>query len=140
MHSSSSYSFSSAVNCAGYFSIFSGLVSAKIARSDCLLRDLVFPSTHLANRTSDRTNTFSPCLNAFLLFSTTVVLEKNKNVIHRPMSVRTEKNFGSVLKTQPRPVASDSCQNLGEVFSIRTSQPENNIYFLSPLPRGRELP
>ena len=46
------------------------------------------------------------------------VVEKNKNVIHQPMSVRIGKNFALCLEYRPRPAASGDIQDLGHSFSL----------------------
>ena len=45
------------------------------------------------------------------------VVEKNKNVIHQPMSVRIGKNCALCLEYRPRPAASGGIQDLGHSFS-----------------------
>ena len=45
------------------------------------------------------------------------VLEKNKNVIHEPRSVRIGKNCALCLEYRPRPPASAGIQDLGQSFS-----------------------
>ena len=45
------------------------------------------------------------------------VVEKNKNVIHQPWSVRIRKNCALCLEYRPRPAASGGIQDLGHSFS-----------------------
>ena len=45
------------------------------------------------------------------------VVEKNKNVIHRPRSVRITKNCALCLEYRPRPAASGGIQDLRHSFS-----------------------
>ena len=53
-----------------------------------------------------------------VLFATIFqVLEKNKNVIHQPMSVRIGKNCALCLVYRPRLTASSGIQDLGHSFS-----------------------
>ena len=45
------------------------------------------------------------------------VVEKNKNVIHQPRSVRIRKNCALCLEYRPRPAASGGIQDLRHSFS-----------------------